>query len=83
MAFTTGELAQMFGMSKRTMERRLEKLRKEKKFEKTSDGNLYNEEEAMQLAKTLGYSYTPKEQPRQITPTFRTNFGSATNTANL
>lgn len=81
MAYTTQELANTFKMSKRTLERRLKNLRENKKFTKESQGHLYNEFEAIEIAKLLGYNFTTENKTRQAQPGFIVNFSSQPNTS--
>ncbi|HEY6436434.1 MAG TPA: hypothetical protein VIY47_07575 [Ignavibacteriaceae bacterium] len=79
MAYTTQELANTFKMSKRTLERRLKNLRENKKFTKESQGNLYNEFEAIEIARLLGYNFPTENKTRQVQPGFIVNFTSQPN----
>ncbi len=60
--YSTQQLADIFGISLRTMERRLTDIRKSQQFTKNSPGKLYTETEAHEIASLLNFLFVPKQQ---------------------
>jgi hypothetical protein len=52
--YSTKEIANVIGVSERTMFTRLKELKEEKKFTKKSKGKFYTPEEVLKIAAKLG-----------------------------
>lgn len=77
--YNVQQLADLHGVNKRTMQRRLKVLRDTGQFVKTSLGNLYNEHDLSELAFLLGFSIPQKNDPvQEQTPKIKVNWNSAT-----
>ncbi len=56
--YSTKEVLKLIGISERTFYRRISKLKKQKKFKKTSEGIFYTPEEVTTICKKLGLKVT-------------------------
>ena len=56
MLFSVEDLANQYGASKRTMERRIAELKENCKFRKESSGKFFDEKEALKLSKLLNFT---------------------------